>query len=104
MYRKLEPLKGQCLRAGRPHFYTLGRASTVGLAWGGMLFIESPEAATCDQITHGVCACFLWHKARTYPRGARLGAFREYLVEVLGRVLTSGIAKDDLPRKRMADL
>lgn len=55
MYRKPEPLKGQCLQAGRPHFCAQRRASTVGLAWGGMLLNESQVAAVCDQIMHECC-------------------------------------------------
>lgn len=106
MYRKLKPLKGQCLRAGRPHFYTPGRASTVGLAWGGKLFIESAQPATCDQMAPGDCACFFFSVKHGPPHE---GQGREllvsiYLVEVLSKVLTLGIARDLLPRKRNAGL
>lgn len=75
VYRKLEPLKGQCLQAGRPHFCTQRRASIVGLGWGGMLLIESQEAGMCDQIMHecwGVISLTIKHGA-THD-GAKAGS------------------------------
>lgn len=88
MYRKREPLKGQCLQAGRPHFCTQRRASRVGLVPGGMLLIESQEAAMCDQIMHecwGVISLTIKLGATHYR--ARLGALK-YLVEDLSVVPT----------------
>lgn len=94
MYRKPEPLKGQCLQAGRPHFCAQRRASTIGLAWGGMLLIESRVAVVCDQIVHECCGVIsLPIKLGATHDLVRLGAVSEYLVEVLSGVLTGELPK-----------
>lgn len=89
-YRKLEPLKGQCLQAGRPHFCTQRKASAVGLAWGGVLLIESQEAALCGQIMHecwGVISLTVKHGAIHQARlGALKGVFGGSLTCSLGEL------------------
>lgn len=54
MYRKLGPLKGQCLQPGRPHLIPEeGLPRLLVLLGEGCFLIGSPEGATRDQITHG---------------------------------------------------
>lgn len=83
MYRKLEPLKGQCLRLGG-HTLVVGEVPPQLVLLGeGCFFNWKPRScyACPDYCAWVFASTFSSHKAWSYPRRARLGAL-EYLVEV----------------------